>query len=113
MIDEKLLQQYYDLLGAEGVGEMYETFADNIGGYLELMQHLVAQRDETETRRQAHKLKGACRSVGLHELASEMELIERQPWQWEELEKRLDAWAKQQPQHQAELKRWLVARGVQ
>lgn len=112
MLDEKLLEQYYELIGKEGVQEMYQTFADNIGGYLEQLQRLIKQRDEAETRRQAHKLKGACRSVGLRQLASQMELLEREQWRWQQADDIIAQWATELPMHQGELRSWLHVRGI-
>lgn len=113
MLDEKLLEQYYELLGVEGVREMHEIFSDNIGGYTEYLQQLVEQRNEAETRRQAHKVKGACRSVGLQQLARGMEHLEREPWHWQEADELLAQWCVELPLHQHQLKRWLHARGIQ
>ncbi len=113
MIDERLLTQYADLMGTAGVDDMIATFADNVGGYLDHICWLVKQRDESGVRSQAHKLKGACRSVGLRELATLMEQIERDPWVWEALEQMLMMWATELPMHQQQLQRWLNARRVQ
>lgn len=113
MIDERLLTQYADLMGTAGVADMVATFDENVGGYLDHIQWLVKQRDEAGVRSQAHKLKGACRSVGLRELAGLMEQIERGPWVWTALEQQLVQWTQELPMHQQELKRWLHARGVQ
>lgn len=112
MLDEKLLDQYAELMGAQGVSEMYDTFADNIGGYLELLRRLIADRDFTESKRQAHKIKGACRSIGLKQLARRMEYLERESWDWDEAEEILEQWATELPLHQLHLKRWLHARGI-
>lgn len=112
MLDEKLLDQYYELLGKEGVHEMYDIFSDNIGGYVKRLQELVAQRDEKETRSQAHKVKGACRSVGLRQLASQMERVERDEWHWQDVDKLMAQWTQELPLHQHELRHWLHARGV-
>jgi two-component system aerobic respiration control sensor histidine kinase ArcB len=112
MLDEKLLEQYYDLLGKEGVHEMYDIFADNIGGYLKRLKELVQERDEAETRRQAHKVKGACRSVGLSQLASQMERLEREEWHWQDADELMAQWSLELPLHQHELRHWLHARGI-
>lgn len=112
MLDEKLLEQYHELLGNEGVHEMYDTFSDNIAGYLDHLQHLVKKRDEIETRRQAHKVKGACRAVGLRQLASQMERLEREDWHWDDADDLLEQWAIELPLHRHQLRRWLHARGI-
>ncbi|WP_417665768.1 Hpt domain-containing protein [Pseudidiomarina sp.] len=113
MLDEKLLDQYYELLGSDGVREMYDTFNDNISGYLDHLKHLVGKRDEGDTRRQAHKVKGACRSVGLAQLASQMERLEREEWHWQDADDLLEQWVIELPLHQHQLRRWLHARGIQ
>lgn len=112
MLDEKLLEQYAELMGDEGLSEMYNAFADNIGGYLSLLRRLVDQRDQTESKRQAHKMKGACRSVGLKQLASRMEYLERENWTWDEADEMVEQWATELPLHQLHLKRWLSARRI-
>ncbi len=110
MIDERLLTQYADLMGSAGVADILTTFDDNVAGYLDHIGWLVKQRDENAVRRQAHKLKGACRSVGLLQLGSLMEHIERQPWHWSELEQLLQQWAVELPKHQQQLRQWLLTR---
>lgn len=112
MIDERLLTQYADLMGSAGVADMLTTFDENVGGYLDHIQWLVKQRDEAGIRSQAHKLKGACRSVGLRELSNVMERIERDSWNWQELELLLAQWKQELPMHQQQLQRWLNARRV-
>lgn len=112
MLDKDLLEQYADLMGNEGVHEMYETFADNIGGYLNHLQWLVKERDETAVRNQAHRMKGACRSIGLTELAKVMEKLERDPWKWKEAEKTLAQWEQELPTHQHQIEAWLKARRI-
>jgi HPt (histidine-containing phosphotransfer) domain-containing protein len=113
MIDERLLTQYAELMGTAGVADMLTTFDDNVGGYVDHIQWLIKQRDEAGMRSQAHKLKGACRSVGLTELARSMERLERDSWDWQTLEQLLAQWVQQLPMHQQQLKRWLNARRVQ
>lgn len=112
MLDKELLEQYADLMGDDGVHEMYATFADNIGGYLDHLQWLVKERKEQEARSQAHRVKGACRSMGLTELAKVMEKLEREAWSWDEAEAELAQWAKDLPAHQHQIEAWLNARRV-
>ncbi len=112
MLDKDLLGQYADLMGDDGVYEMYETFADNIGGYLNHLQWLVKERKEADVRSQAHRVKGACRSMGLMELAKTMEWLEREDWQWTEVDEALMQWAKDLPAHQHQIEAWLSARRV-
>ncbi len=112
MLDEQLLEQFLELLGPTGVEEMYATFADNIGGYIDHLQNVVAKRNEEDTRRQAHQIKGACRSVGLSQLAKPMEHVECDAWQWDEIDDLLEQWVLEVPLHQHQLKRWLKIRAV-
>ncbi|RUO62534.1 Hpt domain-containing protein [Pseudidiomarina insulisalsae] len=113
MLDKDLLEQYADLMGDDGVQDMYATFADNIGGYLNHLQWLVKARNEAEFRNQAHRVKGACRSMGLTELATTMEYFERGQWQWEEVEKELAQWESDLPLHQHQIEAWLNARRIE
>lgn len=112
MLDETLLEQFLELLGPPGVQEMYATFDDNISGYIDHMQDVVVKRNEEETRRQAHRIKGACRSVGLSQLALAMEHLERGAWEWDEVDDVLEQWVLEVPLHQHQLKRWLKIRAV-
>lgn len=112
MLDKELLEQYAELMGDDGVQEMSSTFADNIGGYLDHMQWLLKQRNEKEFRNQAHRIKGACRSVGLRQLADTMERFERESWQWQEVEEELAQWTAELPMHQHQIDAWLSARRI-
>ncbi|WP_411359148.1 Hpt domain-containing protein [Pseudidiomarina salilacus] len=107
MIDKHLLEQYAELMGTDGVREMYDTFADNIGGYLNHLQWLVKERKEDEFRQQSHKVKGACRSIGLKGLAEQMERFEKADWQWSQVDEEFAQWQNELPLHQKEVERWL------
>ncbi|MDX1525693.1 MAG: Hpt domain-containing protein [Pseudidiomarina maritima] len=113
MLDEKLLTQYHELLGNEGVQEMYEAFASNIGGYVDYLTRLIKARDEEQTRSQAHKVKGACRTLGLRQLAANMEWLEREEWHWDQVDDMLAQWVLELPLHQHQLRHWLKARGIE
>ncbi|CAB0151094.1 Aerobic respiration control sensor protein ArcB [Pseudidiomarina piscicola] len=113
MLDKQLLEQYAELMGDDGVQDMYAAFADNIGGYLNHLQWLVKQRQEQELRNQAHKIKGACRSVGLRQLAQTMEKLERAEWQWQDVEHELAKWEAELPIHQHQIEAWLKARRIE
>ncbi|MDN7136894.1 Hpt domain-containing protein [Pseudidiomarina sp. 1ASP75-14] len=113
MLDKKLLEQYAELMGDDGVQDMYSTFSDNIGGYLNHMQWLLQKRDEKEFRNQAHRIKGACRSVGLRQLANIMERFEREHWEWQQAEEELAQWTAELPMHQHQIEAWLSARRIQ
>src|SRR5690554_8094544 len=112
MLDEQLLEQFLELLGPTGVEEMYATFADNIGGYIAHLQKVVAKRNEEDTLRQAHQIKGACRSVGLSQLAKPIELVESDAWPWDEISDLLELWVIEVPLHQQQLTRWLKFRAI-
>lgn len=113
MLNKKLLEEYAELMGADGVQEMYATFADNINGYLNHLEWLVKERKEQEVRNQAHRIKGACRSVGLQQLAEGMERLERDPWQWEQALEEVVRWKAELPMHQHQIEAWLNARRIQ
>ncbi|MGQ4276575.1 Hpt domain-containing protein [Pseudidiomarina sp. E22-M8] len=113
MLDKELLEQYAELMGNDGVQDMYATFADNIGGYLNHLEWLLKQREEKEFRNQAHRIKGACRSVGLRQLAERMERLERDPWQWEEAVDEVVQWKAERPMHQHQIEAWLNARRIE
>src|SRR5690606_24628604 len=112
MLDEQLLEQFLELLGPTGVEEMYATFADNIGGYIDHLQNVVAKRNEEDMRRHAHQMKRACGSVGLSQLAKPMVHVECDAWQCDDIDDLLEKWVLELPLHQHQLKRWLKIRAV-
>lgn len=91
-IDFTLLEQYYEILGKEGLNESLLTFNSLMPGYLDELREQAKQEDETAFRRQAHKIKGGCRSLGFTRLGSVMQFLEREEWVWEEIDPLLDTW---------------------
>lgn len=92
-IDTELLGQYVNMLGAQGLKESMSTFVQLMPGYLKDLESMVHARDSSSVRKQAHKMKGACRSLGFVRLAESMEVIEKDAWQWQEVEHLLEPWA--------------------
>ncbi len=112
MLDENLLNQYHEILGNEGLHEIYTNFSQHIDGYFTELQQCVQAHNEQATRDQAHKIKGACRSIGLRKLAEQMGHIEKEAWHWNEVDALLAQWQTELPLHQHELRHWLHARRI-
>lgn len=104
--DFTLLRQYYDILGKEGVAQSLVTFNRLIPEYIQELQSLICE-DETLFRRQAHKIKGSCRSLGFLRLGKLMEFLERETWTWDEAKTKVEQFAEfVQPDQQA-VETWL------
>lgn len=105
-IDFTLLRQYYDILGKEGVSQSLITFNRLIPEYIQELQSLMLE-DEKLFRRQAHKIKGSCRSLGFLRLGKLMEFLEQETWTWDEAKTKVEQFveALQPDQHAAEA--WL------
>src|SRR5690554_1078049 len=108
-IDTDLLKQYIDMLGAKGLRESMVMFVELMPTYIQELAETVANRNEQATRSQAHKMKGACRSLGFSGLAEPMEHIEKNNWEWEQVERLLISWPKQVDQDTAQVMAWLDA----
>lgn len=91
-LDTQLLEQYFAVLGAEGLQASLDSFKRFMPNYLSELEAIIALRDSAATRLQAHKMKGACRSLGFAHLAKTMEFIEKSAWLWPDLEVKLAPW---------------------
>lgn len=110
MINEALLSQYTELLGTSGVEDMMKVFNDTVDTYLEELNGCATARDEQAFRQQAHRLKGALRSVGMQTLSARMEYCEKEVWTWPEAEKEVVQLAAELPLHQQAIENWLRSR---
>lgn len=106
-IDTKLFEQYIELLGVEGLSASIRSFQELMPVYADELQDLIHQRESSLTRQQAHKMKGACRSLGFVRLAKRMEYIEKEAWNWEELEGTMTPWLEDMSQDLAFVIQWL------
>ncbi|RUO42947.1 histidine kinase [Aliidiomarina taiwanensis] len=109
-LDTNLLEQYTDMLGIKGLRDSLNMFIELMPEYMQELDSVVHARDEQATRSQAHKMKGACRSLGFSGLAQPMEHIEKNRWTWEEVEQLLESWPNQLSQDIAQATAWLDAR---
>lgn len=108
-IDTTLLEQYVSMLGPNGLRESMTTFNELMPSYLDELEIMVAAKDSSSTRRQAHKMKGACRSLGFVRLAQAMEYIEKDAWHWQGVESLLVSWPEEMNQDTKVAMEWLNA----
>ena len=108
VIDTELLQQYVDSLGVDGLKATLATFDGVIQEYAKLIHTAAKERKEEELRKQAHKVKGACSSVGLTELAEMMKRVEKETWEWPQVERWLIEWADAVIPHRQQIDAWLA-----
>lgn len=102
-----LLNQYYELLGKSGLAESVSTLEHLMPDYYAELKQCAEQTDDTGFRRQAHKIKGACRSLGLARLGDIMQVLERDEWSWNDVEKMLAQWELWLEQDINAVKTWL------
>ncbi|WP_113907146.1 Hpt domain-containing protein [Aliidiomarina celeris] len=107
-IDTHLLEQYVDMLGYEGVQASLSTFRSLMPDYYDELETFVAVKDSASVRRQAHKMKGACRSLGFVALAKYMEQIEKDAWQWGFVNDVLEKWPTEVSQDIVLVEQWLL-----
>ncbi|MCC5855715.1 MAG: Hpt domain-containing protein [Idiomarina sp.] len=106
-IDTSLLDQYKEMLGPNGLEESVLTFRELVPSYVAELETLIAARDETGVRRQGHKMKGACRSLGFIRLANTMEMLEKSDWVWGDAEQVLKEWPPQLAADLEDVEAWL------
>lgn len=94
-IDWELIGQYRSLLGATGLADSIAMLQRVMPEYIDELQAQVASQNEKATRAQAHKMKGGCRSLGLIRVGLVMEWLEKESWQWPEVEETLATWSAQ------------------
>ncbi|MGM0525243.1 MAG: Hpt domain-containing protein [Pseudomonadota bacterium] len=107
VLDKQLLNQYRESLGDEGLKSTLTTFDQIIQSYAKLLHDAAKQKNEDQLRSQAHKVKGACNSVGLTKLAALMEQLEKESWEWPQAERLLIEWADSVIPHRQQLQQWL------
>jgi len=86
ILDKVLLSQYAEALGREGINHTVNLCVQVMPTYIDELEKLAAAQETFGVRSQAHKMKSACRSVGLPELAAQMEYLEKGEWQRQELD---------------------------
>ncbi|MCH8501355.1 MAG: Hpt domain-containing protein [Aliidiomarina sp.] len=91
-IDWDLIGQYRSLLGATGLADSVAMLQRVMPQYIDELQTHVASQNEKATRAQAHKMKGSCRSLGLNRVGLVMEWLEKESWQWSDVEETLATW---------------------
>lgn len=111
-IDTHLLEQYLDMLGEQGVRESMDTFKTLMPEYIKELEVVVAARDSSSVRRQAHKMKGACRSLAFVDLAIVMEGLEKDAWQWTDVDAVLKKWPIEMDQDFQLAMEWLAEHKV-
>lgn len=110
-IDFTLLGQYYDILGKDGLAESLRTFHSLMPGYLNELQEEARVHNEEAFRRQAHKVKGGCRSLGFTRLGTTMQFLERENWDWAEIGALLEDWEKHLQHDYEQVDDWLQSTG--
>ncbi|MCL5049370.1 Hpt domain-containing protein [Aliidiomarina maris] len=108
-INFDLLSQYRDLLGSEGLNDSLATLESLMPDYFEELTALRAAEDEASFRRQAHKIKGACRSLGFARMGEVMAFLERDTWTWPQAQVQMDAWQVWMQEDVPKVKAWLAA----
>lgn len=109
-IDFTLLSQYHEMLGKSGVTDSLSTLETLMPQYYAELAALAEQRDETAFRRQAHKIKGACRSLGFSRLGEVMQNLERDQWSWAEAGQMLSQWESWLAVDIEQVKAWLAGK---
>lgn len=107
-IDFALLEQYLEIIGQDGVTESLTTFERLMPEYLAELVVYLEQQDENEFRRQAHKVKGGCRSLGFWRLGAKMQYLERESWNWQEAKAIIDEWQDALQVDLQQVHRWLT-----
>ncbi|MCC5880651.1 MAG: Hpt domain-containing protein [Idiomarina sp.] len=109
-IDFTLLEQYFELLGSEGIRESLTTLQQLMPEYISELEDKAAQQDETGFRRQAHKIKGGCRSLGFARLGKLMEFLERDQWRWDDTLEAIAQWQLWLPEDLQSVQNWLYTK---
>lgn len=112
-IDFSLLEQYFELLGEEGIRESLTTLQKLMPEYIAEAETLATAQDETNFRRQAHKIKGGCRSLGFARLGKLMEYLERESWEWGDVAEAIAQWRAWLPEDLQSVQNWLYTRAGQ
>ncbi|RUO19556.1 Hpt domain-containing protein [Aliidiomarina haloalkalitolerans] len=100
-IDWDLINQYRTLLGHDGLNDSIAMLQRVMPDYVVELKAAVVARDERTTRSQAHKIKGSCRSLGLMRVGEVMAWLEKEQWQWQEVDETVAAWPAQFEQDSA------------
>jgi HPt (histidine-containing phosphotransfer) domain-containing protein len=76
VFDEKTFNQLKEMVGADFIGELIETFLDEAPTLISDMQKALKQNDAETFRRSAHSLKSNSASFGAHVLAEQCKALE-------------------------------------
>lgn len=106
-INFTLLEQYYEILGSDGISESLRTLEKLMPEYIAELEALGARQKEADFRRQAHKIKGGCRSLGFARLGQQMEFLERDSWSWEDAGSAIEQWRAWLPEDLQSVQNWL------
>lgn len=108
-IDWALLTQYQEILGTQGISDSFQMFLKVLPDYQAEFEQLVLAQNEPGVRSQAHKIKGSCRSLGFKRLGEIMQFIEKEAWQWQEVEAHIAQWPHHYAVDTAIVEEWLTA----
>lgn len=106
-LDLDLLNQYRQMLGAEGTADTVNLLLQVLPSYFHTLQELAATESEAAFRQQAHKAKSACRSGGLKVCGDMLAALEKKAWTKAELPGLLQALEQEYELASAHLQRWL------
>lgn len=106
-LDKVLLSQYADALGVDGLQHTVNIFVQIMPSYQEVLTEAAEAKNIEAVRTQAHKMKSACRSVGLIGLAAQLEFLEKENWQLTELPDLLNEFANGYEKAIPVLQQWL------
>lgn len=107
-IDWALLEQYQQMLGTAGLAESVQMFFTMGPEYFAELTALHQARDEANFRKQAHKLKGSCRSLGFQRLGNAMQRFEKDDWQWQDIGAEIEQWPHHFAADTAIVQEWLL-----
>lgn len=108
-IDWALLKQYQGILGMQGIADSFQMFLEVLPDYEAELMKLLASKNEAGLRSQAHKIKGSCRSLGFQRLGEVMQFIEKESWQWPEVQAQIAKWPLYYAEDTAIVAEWLAA----
>ncbi|RTE86243.1 MULTISPECIES: Hpt domain-containing protein [Gammaproteobacteria] len=106
-LDTHLIEQYLTILGKEGIQDSYKSFVVVMPEYIEELDTCKDAKDSGGLRKQAHKIKGACRSLGFSRLAEHMEYLEKEAWSWPEADQVMQKWDSNYKEDTEALASWL------
>lgn len=76
LIDEKVIKEDMQVLGKERMAGIVKLFIDGSDEMISLIEEAVKEKDPTQVKQMAHKLKGSAGSLGLHALLERCAVVE-------------------------------------